>query len=123
MHLIQDSHAGGHVQRNAANEIVQFHAYGSQDSDEHGSDDSWGKGKNLREHIQNTGGAAQALSECTTVLVLLDQGAGDKAYAFLYNFIFKLAGNVQAAGPGKKYEKKPEPEFEGYTPEIGGAGW
>jgi hypothetical protein len=123
MHLIQDSHAGGHVQRNAANEIVQFHAYGSQDSDEHGSDDSWGKGNNLREHIQNTGGAAQALSECTTVLVLLDQGAADKAYALLYNFIFKIAGNAQAAGPGKKYEKKPEPEFEGYTPQIGGVGW
>lgn len=108
MHLIQDSHAKGHVDRDAkTGHIKEFHAYGKQDHAKHGEHDGWAKGKNLGERIKNTAGAERAIEKCMKVLVMLDQGAKtDDVVAFLDAEVLKLAPDARAAGAGSEFEKR-----------------
>ena len=108
MHLIQDAHAKGHVDRDpVTGEIKEFHAYGQQDHDKHGHFDAWGKGKTLGDRIKNTPGAERAIEKCKQVLVMLDQGAStEEVLKFLDEQVFKLAGDAGAAGPGGEFKKE-----------------
>jgi hypothetical protein len=109
-HLIQDSHAGGHVERDAAGDIVEFHAYGGQDEKEHGKYDYFAKGATLAESIAKTKGAASALTRCTQVLKMIAQkDSTDAIVQFLDTTVFKLATASRAAGPGTGLAKKPTP--------------
>lgn len=107
MHLIQDSHAAGHAERNASGEITQFQSYGSQDHKKHAKADKWGGGATLGEHIKNTPGAARAVEKCAEVLVMLDDSAStDEVLRYLDENVFKLALDVKAAGSGPTFAKK-----------------
>ena len=110
MHLIQDGHAKGHVERNAANEVLEFHSYEHQDHDEHGHLDAWGKGKTLEEHIKATPGAATAIEKCAQVLVMLQEAKPtDEIVKYIDEDVFKLAAGATASGPGAEFKKKPKP--------------
>jgi hypothetical protein len=110
LHLIQDSSAKGHVDRNAAGEIVQFHSYEHQDHKEHGQYDSWGPGATLQDRINATPGAASAVEKCAQVLVMLQlEKPTDEIVKYLDEVVFKLASNAVVSGPGADFEKKPPP--------------
>ena len=107
-HMIQDSFAHGHVQRDpATDDIQEFHAYGSQDEDEHASYDELGKGKNLGEQIQNTLGAPSALKRCAEVLVRIARGEStDEIVDYIDTVVLRLAPNQFYSGPGGGLGKK-----------------
>jgi hypothetical protein len=107
-HLIQDSHAAGHVERNDAGDIVEFHAYGGQDEHEHGKYDFFAKAATLRESIAQTKGAASARRRCTEVLKMIAQKQStEEIVKFLDETVFKLAGATREAGAGTGLGKKP----------------
>jgi hypothetical protein len=107
-HLIQDSHAAGHVERDDTGDIVEFHAYGGQDEKEHGKYDFFAKAATLRESIAQTKGAASARQRCTQVLKLIArQQSTDDIVKFLDETVFKLAGSPREAGAGTGLGKKP----------------
>ena len=60
-HMIQDSYAHGHVERNSAGEISEFHAYGGQDEHKHGEYDFLGGSwyQDLGERLKQTKGALE----------------------------------------------------------------
>ena len=62
-HMIQDSYAHGHVERDSAGEITEFHAYGGQDEHEHGKYDYLGGSwyQKLGERLKQTEGAPSAI--------------------------------------------------------------
>jgi hypothetical protein len=106
MHMIQDSHAKGHAERDASGDITEFHAYGSQDHAQHATHDAWASGADLGKRIKNTAGAERAIEKCKDVLVLLDQGAStDDVLKYLDAEVLKLAPGATAAGPGAGLEK------------------
>jgi hypothetical protein len=107
MHVIQDSHAKGHTERDPkTGRIKEFHAYGRQDHHAHGAHDAWAKGKNLGERIRNTAGAERAIEKCVKVLVMLDQGARtEDVIRFLDAEVLRLAPDARAAGPGAEFDK------------------
>lgn len=125
LHMIQDSHAHGHTQRNDAGEIVEFHAYGNQDHDEHAALDAMGPGDDLREHIQNTPGAMDAVTDGAAVLRMMDQGADlDDIMNHLDTEVFNLAPETpqfperplppELLGPNRcnpGHHRPPEPQF------------
>jgi hypothetical protein len=107
-HMIQDSFAHGHVQRDpATDDIQEFHAYGSQDEDKHGSYDELGKGKNLGEQIQNTLGAPSALTRCAEVLAKIANGdSTDEIVDYIDTVVFKLSPSLFFSGAGSGLGKK-----------------
>jgi hypothetical protein len=108
-HLIQDSHAAGHVERDDKGDIVEFHAYGGQDEHEHGKYDYFAKAATLRESIAQTKGAASARQRCTEVLKLIARKQStDEIVKFLDETVFKLAASTRGAGAGTGLGKKPK---------------
>jgi hypothetical protein len=107
MHLIQDSHAQGHVDRDPkTGHVREFHAYGTQDHDKHTAADKWAEGKDLGERIKNTPGAEAAIQKCKEVLVMLDQGKPtNEVIAYLDRTVLALDPAARAAGPGADFEK------------------
>ena len=107
-HMIQDSFAHGHVQRDpATDDIQEFHAYGHQDEDKHGSYDELGKGKNLGERIQNTLGAPSALTRCAEVLAKIAKGdSTDEIVDYIDTVVLKLSPRLFFSGPGSGLGKK-----------------
>lgn len=104
LHLIQDSYAAGHVQRNEAGEVLQFHDYGRQEPHRHGRKDKMGPGKNLKQHIENTPGAMRAIDAGAAVLMRLDSKVETQEIVeYLNQQVFKLASNSQSAGPGTEF--------------------
>lgn len=117
-HLIQDSHARGHVERDpATSRIREFHSYSHQGHDEHGAADTWGPGATLEEHVRNTPGASLAVERCVEVLTRLENGQStDEIMAWLDSDVFALAPDVRAAGPGAEFvPPPPPPRHEGLT--------
>ena len=108
-HLIQDSHAAGHVERDDKGDIVEFHAYGGQDEAEHGKYDYFAKAATLRESIAQTKGAASARRRCTEVLKMIArQQSTDDIVKFLDETVFRLAASTREAGAGTGLGKKPK---------------
>jgi hypothetical protein len=107
-HLIQDSFAHGHVQRDpATDDIEEFHAYGSQDEDEHAGFDELGPGKTLGQQLDATVGARSAIKRCAEVLVMIARGDSTGAIVdHLDKVVFKLSPKLFMAGPGKGLGKK-----------------
>jgi hypothetical protein len=107
-HMIQDSFAHGHVQRDpASDDIQEFHAYGSQDESSHAGYDKFGKGKNLGEQIAHTVGAPSAMQRCSEVLVKIAVGLStDEIVDYLDSVVFKLAPDLFFSGPGGGLGKK-----------------
>lgn len=107
LHLLQDSYAAGHVQRNEEGAVQQFHDYGHQESKRHGHKDKMGPGKNLRQHIENTAGAMQSIEAGANVIMCLDSKVETSVIVeYLGQQVFKLASDVQPAGPGAEFGAK-----------------
>lgn len=109
-HMIQDSYAHGHVERNEAGDIVEFHAYGEQDEHEHGKYDYLGGSwyETLGTRLKQTQGAPTAIDRCADVLTMIAEGKGtDEIVRYLDATVFKLASATKAAGPGTGLKKKP----------------
>jgi len=109
-HMIQDSFAHGHVERDTAGDITEFHAYGGQDEHKHGEYDYLGgtKHEKLGDRLAKTMGAPTAIDRCADVLTLIAQGKGtDEIVKFLDETVFKLASTTKAAGPGTGLTKPP----------------
>ena len=107
-HMIQDSFAHGHVQRDpASDDIQEFHAYGSQDEGRHAGFDQLGKGRSLGEQIPNTLGAASALKRCAEVLAKIAEGdSTDEVIDYIDSVVLKLAPSQFYSGPGGGLGKK-----------------
>jgi WXG100 family type VII secretion target len=107
-HMIQDSYAGGHVDRNPlTGAVVQFHNYGGQDHSLHGEQDKWGEGLTLGDRFQSTQGAQSAYEQTARVMVLLDQGAPtDTVVQYLDQRVFALDPAVRPSGPGEQFVPK-----------------
>jgi WXG100 family type VII secretion target len=107
-HMIQDSYAAGHVDRNPlTGAITQFHSYGSQDSHLHGQQDEWGEGRTLADRFQGTHGAQSAYDESARVLVMLDKGVPtDTVVRYLDQRVFQLDPAVQPSGPGDQFRPR-----------------
>jgi hypothetical protein len=102
-HMIQDSFAQGHVQRNKKNEIVEFHAYGGQDEKKHAEHDALGGSwyESLGERLKQTGGALSAIDACATVMEMIaEDKSTDEIVAHLDKTVWALASGVKPAGPG-----------------------
>jgi WXG100 family type VII secretion target len=109
-HMIQDSYAAGHVDRDPLTGAVrQFHNYGSQDPDLHSHADQWGEGRTLGDRFQSTQGARSAYEQSAQVLTMLDQGAStDSVVRYLNEQVWHLDPAVKPAGPGEQFvPKKP----------------
>jgi len=107
-HMIQDSFAEGHVQRNKKDEIVEFHAYGGQDEKKHAEHDTLGGSwyQSLGERLKQTGGALSAIDACATVMEMIAEGKGtDEIVGHLDKTVFALASGVKSAGPGAGFGK------------------
>jgi hypothetical protein len=111
-HMIQDSFAHGHVDRDAAGDIAEFHAYGSQDEHKHGEYDFLGgtDKEKLGDRVAKTMGAPSAIDRCADVLTMIAQNKStDEIVKFLDETVFKLASSTKPAGPGTGLTKPPPP--------------
>lgn len=106
LHVIQDSCAGGHTERSPQGPIRQFHDYGGQDHDKHGEFDKWGTGKQLKDHVNNTPGAQQAIDFGKQVVVLLEMGNEARVLQFLRTKVFALSRDALPAGAGAEFAPK-----------------
>ena len=116
-HMIQDSYAQGHVERNKKGEISEFHAYGGQDEHKHAEYDflggSWSD--TLGERLKQTRGALSAIDACATVMEMIaeDNYTGD-IVDHIDKKVLPLASSVKPAGPGAGLgEKKKSPDAAG----------
>jgi hypothetical protein len=100
LHLLQDSYAGGHVDRAENGEIRQFHSYARQDHAAHKKDDMWQGGGSDLERIRQLKGGAAALEASTEVLRLYKkkQPWAD-VEAYLLKTPLRLAKQTQPSGP------------------------
>jgi hypothetical protein len=109
LHLIQDSYAAGHVQRDPKTGAVeQFHAYGGQSHEKHGAADTWTApgGKTLEEVVKSTPGAQAAVDQGVRVLVMLDEGRSTAdILKFLREEVFALSPAVTRSGSGTEFKK------------------
>ena len=107
-HMIQDSYAHGHVERNSAGEISEFHAYGGQDEHKHGEYDFLGGSwyEDLGERLKKTHGALTAIDACAAVLQMIaeDVYSGD-IVDYLDKNVFSLSSSARPAGAGAGLEK------------------
>ncbi len=127
LHMVQDSYAGGHVERNDKGEVVSFHSYTGQDHSKHGHSDSLGEGDTEEEKLEHTPGATQAIDQGADVLKMV---MGDKEHGGtqadwaeiekkLKGDVFKLADPNAVAGAGEGYEK----HDKGLIDSVADEGW
>lgn len=104
-HMIQDSYAAGHVDRDPqTGAVLEFHNYGAQDSDLHAHHDEWGQGRTLGDRFQSTRGAQAAYEESARVLVMLDQGADTESVVrYLDRQVFALDPAARPSSPGEQF--------------------
>lgn len=96
LHMVQDSYASGHVQRNKKWEISEFHSYVNQNSEIHKRGDVMAKGG-----LSKMPGAQQAIVACSQVLTHWKKShAWSTLKPFLEDTVFKLSLNAKSAGPG-----------------------
>lgn len=102
-HMIQDSFAEGHVQRNKQGQISEFHAYGGQDEKKHAEHDALGGSwyESLGDRLKQTGGALSAIDACATVMEMIaEDKTTDEIVGHLDTTVWPLAPGVKKAGPG-----------------------
>jgi hypothetical protein len=120
-HLIQDSHAHGHVDRDPkTGDVREFHAYGEQDDHAHGEHDYFGPGANLGERVAATRGASGAIDRCVEVLVMIIKNAStDDIVKHVDQVVLKTTPTMTPAGAGEGLEKR-EPLPMGDPMGLGG---
>ena len=119
LHMIQDSYAGGHAEREqvdsgdaksgvfARGKIRRFHSYANQDPTLHGNDDAWPRG--LSSPSPDT--SDNPISVGARILRFMYADAGDGApwkqvETYLRNVVFAITDPNAVAGPGEKYRRR-----------------
>lgn len=101
LHMIQDSYARGHVERQDFGPIVRFLSYRNQDSSKHAHDDAWGEGGSDEARILATPGAAQAVDAGAGIVAMYVKGSPwAKVEDHLRQIPFRLVGPSELSGPG-----------------------
>lgn len=102
LHLVQDSFARGHVEREDSGAIVQFLSYRNQNSNKHAHDDAWRKGETEEARILATPGAAEAIDSCAKIVALYVKNAPwSEVENHLRQGPFLLGSPTHPSGPGK----------------------
>ncbi len=121
LHMIQDSYAGGHTDREMVNgqrgAIKGFHAYPRQDHDKHGDDDAFiddNDAKDPAKRIKNIKGGEEAVEDGAAILKLLNKKDAnwDEIQKHLDQKTFALqpGSEKKAADAGEEYKKEPQAE-------------
>jgi len=113
-HMIQDSYAHGHVERDESGEISEFHAYGAQDEHKHAEYDFLGGSwyQDLGPRLDKTEGARSAIDACAAVLEKIDARRDtDLIVGYLGDVVFRVSAGARAAGPGSGLAKAPPPPW------------
>ena len=121
LHMIQDSYAGGHTDREMVNgqqgAIKGFHAYPRQDHDKHGDDDAFiddSDAKDPAKRIKNIKGGEEAVEDGAAILKLLNKKDAnwDEIQKHLDQKTFALqpGSEKKAADAGEEYKKEPPAE-------------
>ena len=130
LHVIQDSYASGHVQREELpggrkGRILSFHSYSGQDHDKHGHDDALqGKGSSDADKLKNVPGATDAIDRSAQILKFIsEKRPWEDVELYLKMEVFNLGADPLEAGSGDDYRKKgsaPEPEYHPTLPKDTG---
>jgi hypothetical protein len=111
-HMIQDSYAHGHVERDSAGAVTEFHAYGGQDEHKHGEYDFFGGSfwDSFDERVDKTIGARSAIDACAVVLQMIAENkySGD-IVDYIDKNVLTLSSSARPAGAGTGLEKPPPP--------------
>lgn len=120
LHMVQDSYAGGHAEREllevrgpdgaprfARGRILRFHSYANQDSGLHGADDRWPSGLPAHgiEGDTNPIGVGARLLQ----FIYSRDGEGESwenVHAYLRDIVFAISDPDALSGPGDKYRRK-----------------
>jgi hypothetical protein len=113
LHLIQDSYARGHVERELIGEnrygaIKSFLSYSQQDHEKHGEADSWvgSESDSIDQRLSKVGGAPDAIDAGAVILnFYINKTKWDKVEEYLRNVIFILSPDITNAGPGGNFKK------------------
>lgn len=101
LHMIEDSYAKGHVQRDVRWKIQEFHSYINQDSHKHGDEDVLAAGG-----IDAMPGAKMAVRQCAEVLKMWKSGARwEQLRTYLEDNVFQLLPTARPASPGDEFRK------------------
>jgi hypothetical protein len=99
LHMIQDSHAEGHAERDGSGAIVEFHSYVQQDEDAHHAADQLHP-----DGLEAMPGALRAVEHCTRVLHHWRRARPwSSLRPFLEETIFRLSPDARPAGPGERF--------------------
>ncbi|ULA62891.1 MAG: hypothetical protein LZF86_80061 [Nitrospira sp.] len=99
LHIVQDSFAKGHVERNQAGHIVEFHSYIHQDSSKHAKDDQVDSGG-----LQAMPEVQRAIRRCQEILELYKTTATwPSVRIHLEKRVFTLSPNARPSSPGQAY--------------------
>jgi hypothetical protein len=101
LHLLQDSFARGHVERDQSGAIVRFLSYRGQDTAKHSHDDAWGTGDTDAARIVATPGAALAIDASAEVVSMHMRGA---SWSDVENYLrrgpLRMAPETKPSGTG-----------------------
>ena len=110
LHLIQDSYAEGHVQRDPkTGAIEEFHTYEGQDEDKHAEKDKFvhSKGADLKQIIDDTPGARAAVDHGIQVLMMIDQGKPvSEILKYLRENVFALSPKAAKSDVGVDFKEE-----------------
>jgi hypothetical protein len=111
VHLLQDSYAAGHTEREIANgdrgPIIQFYSYAGQDHGRHAEDDKWRGGGDGLEKIKAIKGGPEALAGSTRVLGLYrDKRPWSEVERYLQSGPWAMVAKPELSSPGKNYAKR-----------------
>lgn len=121
LHMIQDSYAGGHAEREMVDgkrgPIARFHAYSNQDHKKHGRDDAFisdEDAKDPKKLVQNIKGGEEAIEDGATVLKLLNKKGANwteiQQHLDRKTFALQKGSEKNEADAGAPYEKSPDKE-------------
>jgi len=102
LHMIQDSFALGHVERDDFGPIIRFLSYRNQNSGKHAHDDAWRKGQTEEDRIRATPGATEAIDACAKIVAMYVRSAAwSELESHLRQGPFRLGNPNYPSGPGK----------------------
>jgi len=113
LHMIQDSFAHGHVQRERVasgnSRVISFHSYTNQDKGEHNKRDSFGSDRgSMRQRLHQTPGADEAIRHGTAILNFYrNNRPWEKVREYLDTQVFGLVNPIQPGDAGAEFERQP----------------
>jgi hypothetical protein len=120
LHMVQDSMAAGHTERDKDGKILSFQPYGPQDHDKHTeADDLHLKpGQSFEEMLAQNPNALKAVTASADLLALLDQGQGtEAAMKLLEEQVFQLSPSARPSQVAPNMSKE---EQTSQAPNSGG---